>query len=1274
MSIATVGPKKYDFQDMVCVEIFLRHIKTAGVELLIEPKAGEDAKLRIPSGTGAETIEIQVKGGKEDVTLSVLADWLVHFEEKKADNTLLERLWDTPETTVVFVATGRCSDQVSLLYKGAGAAWQAHDKKLSIEIGRELLRELGLCAAKLKAAGSDLDVQRAKHLEAFLSQAKVTRLRENLTRVIVLEKTLDDEVRQSCESRMRQLRVPLDRCELLTARLIALIKKAKESKTDVFPDLLQELNTHLPEQVRPRAYVRRGCEDAWVQELSRNNILLLSGAPRVGKTNAGRWVAAEFEGNGYQLKLSSNLEEVERFLLDTAPGERLAVVDDPLGGSYVAADPGRALAKLTELSAKLSPSRKLIVSQVQDRLLQFSHKTGLSDSSLGRFKWHDLGKLDKTFLVELWRDLHNQFSMPDSLFNNVLKALDNGELDIEPGCLMHLAASHYRLSDVADLQQAIRLAREDSKSLALALTDEGFAPLLQALAVATSQDDGCSLQDLKYVLHGDGTDKQYGAASYFGVSYTIGAVHNQPEPEVEQYQSLTFSTENQTLLDRLEQRRIIVETGVERFNFSHPFYRSAAECSAEAPISSMAKRLMDYNSRALFSLSSETSKSAAIAMRWVYLILKLSKRGQNIIDLAIAGLGSRYLATKDACFYFLLHSLDDIPEGQKSGFASWVSAVSFLNLSHVLWERGEAALPPGDNNVIEGRFYDSYEWHEVAAYVAAFSSENAADVSAEHAWKTMCYLEGDRQKLSAPVLLRLLSYDLGLLRAKAAKLWISSVHVGDEDLLQKIFADQHPAVAQAALEGAIQVWPDCTVARRSVLIAGLQRFSMLPASASTMIKVLLKNTDGGYDDPVPRDLLASLLPNLLDAFPEGVNMNDPRLYGAVKKGMTQLPQSDFIRIIDSWIGLVERVASRTMPSDYAMAVTDLLIRGTTTSVGLRPARLQRLFNLKGTGAQLRLVVEMVDSWDQLSTDDRDQFLRHLREDRDDQTWLKAAAVTRSAVPQDVWDLVFPLGNLPTMGNFQSFETEIIERSLMIYMGSPGILYQVAAHRRADNRWESIIETIALDPTHKLFKKAWSHITSGADDSKVSGFVSKLVGHFPQEVFERLLEHKIQNNGGFMPDAWSLLLDQAPGHLLDDWFAAMVPHVPRVLNDLGEAGSWVGNDHAFRLIRLFPADISLLEVSYDLRKMITEGFKDFQAPEHQEIRRQFASEALRQFLENFENNLPKHYATCDAITERFKDIGCVESELFVVEEHRKVLLDRLNESYVYEHEELEDWIA
>lgn len=60
-----------------------------------------------------------------------------------------------------------------------------------------------------------------------------------------------------------------------------------------------------------------------MDELSRDNVLLLSGTPRVGKTYAARWIAAEFTPLGYDVQEFADVDSAERFLLDPGTAPRL---------------------------------------------------------------------------------------------------------------------------------------------------------------------------------------------------------------------------------------------------------------------------------------------------------------------------------------------------------------------------------------------------------------------------------------------------------------------------------------------------------------------------------------------------------------------------------------------------------------------------------------------------------------------------------------------------------------------------------------------------------------------------------------------------------------------------------------------------------------------------------------------------------------------------------------------------------------------------------------
>jgi len=109
MSIAVTAPQKFDFQDIVCVEMMLRFAHVGDARFLVEPDGDEDGELQFTAGPRAE---IQVKGAAGAVTLATIAT-LAHTRPRIETNTLLQRLLADPERLVVLVMSGRCNDSAA---------------------------------------------------------------------------------------------------------------------------------------------------------------------------------------------------------------------------------------------------------------------------------------------------------------------------------------------------------------------------------------------------------------------------------------------------------------------------------------------------------------------------------------------------------------------------------------------------------------------------------------------------------------------------------------------------------------------------------------------------------------------------------------------------------------------------------------------------------------------------------------------------------------------------------------------------------------------------------------------------------------------------------------------------------------------------------------------------------------------------------------------------------------------------------------------------------
>jgi hypothetical protein len=69
MSIAITAPQKFDFQDIVCIEMMLRFAYIPDARFFVEPKDGEDGELHFMMHAPGSRAEIQVKGASGAVTL-----------------------------------------------------------------------------------------------------------------------------------------------------------------------------------------------------------------------------------------------------------------------------------------------------------------------------------------------------------------------------------------------------------------------------------------------------------------------------------------------------------------------------------------------------------------------------------------------------------------------------------------------------------------------------------------------------------------------------------------------------------------------------------------------------------------------------------------------------------------------------------------------------------------------------------------------------------------------------------------------------------------------------------------------------------------------------------------------------------------------------------------------------------------------------------------------------------------------------------------------------
>lgn len=1263
MSIEIIGQQKYRFQDHVCVLLSVLASGNPGASLQIEPKGGEDALLQITEGGVDRMVEVQVKGSTVAITHDVLADWLAHYPARCASGSLLERISSDCSRSVLFVASGRCNDAVS----PHALPLSVHTTHLpkgvvttSTELGmRESLRNYGIGSSSTDSA---LTKRRRADIGARLVVTPAASLQAALQRVLITERLDEPEVIRCIRDNLEAVhRVVPDRVEEATRRIKEIVVKEKNTGVNVLPQVERVISWgSAVDPLVASSYVPRGEEDALLARLSLDSALLLTGAPRVGKTFCARNLAYSLQSQGYSVRICTDISEAERYLTEPVTGNRAALVDDPLGGAHAADNAARELMLLSALIPKLANGRRLIVSQAQDRLLQISRCQSVSAVRTGNLPWVEMSIGANGFLGGLWSALTADYSVPPALGTLVAEAIEAGQLDLEPGCLVYLAANHDRVGSDAQLADVISHARQDSRSLGDALREEQLAPLMSALAIASTPSLRSTELELAFVLDDKRSDRP-GESNVKGTMscWPSRASTTSPAPPPSYVPLPALSAQQIGDLDRLELRRM-VNRASRRYTFSHPFYRASAESLVDAATTRSMESALSALERALFTLDADASLAAATNLGWVYRNLNTEEGRQGVVGLAVCGLDSIFPAVRDLCFEFLARRLQSLSVEDQAKVPDWVHSVTFMELSHVEWtEDGHPRIPSatfGDSLEVDA-FPELVPLAEVKGALTLLDSERPDTLSARDAARAVMFLQESPGRLTLQMASRLLSFDISMIRAPVAHLWIGSPRDGDQLLLQRIFNEQHPSVTKAAYQGVLEAWPDCDEARRAALISGLQMMADSPISAAVLIEslvVIARKEYGGPDTPWP--LFEALMPKILRQLPAGASFNDARLYAVMNDAIGNISSQSLMEIIDHWIEFVHLYALSGIPSDYMLGVTDILISGVRSETGERGARIERLLAVSGTVSRLRVVVDLVDAWDDLKDVERARLLQHLTTADLDVMWLQAAALTRRDVPSEIQNALLPAGLALASAPeeiISRLPASFLEACVHVFTGHHPVIYYVGAHGSRNTTWNSVLRRIVRMPDHSMFEVAWEWLSFMGEEEELAKVAHALGVAHAERLAGLLLERKQHTSGEFMADVWTALFGLPVSQdVKSDWLARMAALAPNALDSLDEHKSWIPESHSDEFLSHFKDDVALRKLAVTLLRALNFVQDGDDAGEENEAEDeelaiadlQVKSQALKLIEIVVDKHPPKHWQTYDIVL-RFIKLGKFSDDVF-----------------------------
>ena len=1056
----------------------------------------------------------------------------------------------------------------------------------------------------------------------------------------------------------------------IISKLVSVIKDGKESQKEVFVPFCNKLNEKSIFSIKPENYITRTQEDIWISQLKRENILLLTGKPRVGKSNTAKWIASEFQSLGYSILLTQYIDEAERFLLDPVNSPRLVVLDDPLGGVHPAKKPHETLMTLKKLITSLRQNRRLIVSQGQERLLEITDADILNDAALGSNYWIDLSILPPVFLLNHWNSLKDEYSISEPIFSIVREAIEKKEIYIEPGCLTYLGIEHEKISTYTDINKILRFARKDAKDLGVALKEEGCKDVMMGLAIVTSHLEQVQEKELAFAL----INKEPRIYGYSDISCFItafGSIQHHNSYDFPDYQNPPeLLQKDLDSLELLELRRIVGYDDENHLTFTHPFYRSAAESLFKFNVRRSFSRIEEILNSGIFCLSPVTARASARNLHWIYERINRESDKKRIRELAIYGLNSSYPSVRDICFEFLIDTVLSKNKEYIDELPKWINKVNGDNLTSLEWLDGQPWYPMGNNLRIESSLFSSCDTNYAMKILNKINSDIPVVLSSKDAYVVLTYLENKPEELTNIAISRILSINEGLIRTLAVKVWMKVDRENDIQILDRIFSDRHPAVAESIFKTTIRSWRKFSTERQNYIFDGLKKLAVHPVLVNAIIDdlVVFERPHLMGENP-PWEIFSTLLPIALCSLPPSATLNYGRLDNVVEEAIKILPSESILPIINAWITFLEKIAAKKIPDSYALCVTDILFRITESNDNARTELIRRLLSLNGTGPLVRVLSDVIDYWDDLTKAEKDIIIELIISDRKDKYWLQSAILISREAPNELLELFVDshLGNGLTVENILNLKPELLTKAFKMYIGNPPPLWSIGTHHREEKIWPEVIDSIARMPSHLLFQIAFNELLHKGNIKQLCSVINSIDKEYIKEVFDWVLRYYIDSNPEFMPEVWGALFDSASDNeTCSIWIERIASESLYIFNDLYQARRLVPDKYLNEFYSYFINNdlliIKKIKIIVDLKNKHSEELDKCLMAEFKPI-----------IEEIFDNSAPLHYSTCDYIRNLLQKLGFSGDEIGFVQKRRDKLIEKLTEKNTYDElEEITDW--
>lgn len=1113
MGVEKIGPKAYDYQYLVTLQMLLNNWKRDELECYVENRSFEDAQILFRDENRKYKIEIQVKNRSNEISYEEFSRWIAHFANQRADRFILDEIEECDNNYLLFVTNNRCQDKVSKFITENKSGAKGGNVRLDDNEVEELKNTM------LAAIGTKTDLQRKRQaylLEYFNNSTE--KIKKVIKRVGIVERNnnIEQEIGVLLKTKFH---IPENECMDVLNKMMEIVRDGRNSGNDIVPQIGDVIKTKSFRRILQEddKFFLRESISSFKNELEENNILLLTGVPVSGKTYVAKTIAQELQDAGVYVKISHTiLGDTETYAFMNAPDNdcRLLILEDPFGHFNIEKKSIEIMDSVKQLiDQTVSSNRKLIITCRRDILLETSKKRLVSECVIGRNDWRDVSIMSAEEMDAFWRLCYGSEETSIETENRIIEFLkekqgvENGFLEI--GEIRHLSFEYPKIEDLQNLSvaQIIAEARISAECVydKIGSMPEEFQELFMILGCICNTIRAVNQEDLAYIFCSDEEMKSLRLTESASVTVTIGGRQEnaQENPVFPTYgRKIAMDRSVKGMIKRFCDLGYIYRDSITKeIYFQHPIYAYASRLLLKTEIEEdwETEKYIGYLHRAIGSLSKNAAICSLISLLEEFTVNEL------VIKCFIDASNSIFPAVRDIAVLFLDKNFDIMTEEDQKKFVTNIKNARISD-KYLLWSEDECWYKQ------DNQYHVGWNLSLLLGKKATITEREIEDrlknkkgFLKKEVYDILYSNMGD--KLSFDFFRYALLFDEAVIRSKAMYYLVKNYPekmAFDEkwrtryenynviyDMLSGAFHN-----LSGLSEELIQSLSDYfgrQVKRKSVALAVEKLFDKFGDEYDSEAVDWTLLTEEGKEKLWK--FWVKLYLNWLLFYPaKYMDIHEPHMAADFEKSLEYLKnQEEIIRLGIAWLHWLDEYSKFHRPSGYGMSVLRYIILGTSENPDLRKNIIAEALQESKTSIITSHIAHIVDQWSLLTKGEQADVCDFLKNvERLDKKWICAVALTRKRVPDEIKSAITKeIYNENDYRHIMELadQANILEECVCVYNGFPQPLWYNGYHHEGTPAiWNNImLEIIKGEKESKVYYLALMELVDGLYSK--SGFFS-----------------------------------------------------------------------------------------------------------------------------------------------------------------------------------------